>query len=483
MQETNTIRFFRELASRMYKENDLSDILYALCESSFQFKQFVLDYFFPEEQLNANQASIQREVQYGDGSRPDFVIRCNEKTYFVEVKIWDRSHHFDQYARTIQTEGNSAESCLAYITNYTIDPATLSNRDKQVFNHVKQRVSTWQQFLDALKKKGEDPVERSWATGEDVQGFIEYCNEVCPSTDNEKVDSFSLQKGDFLKVREFYTNLNEALKNTLTVSGRQVSVEKYSKGKFNRPGDWVGMYFSAEGLLDKKIWGWIGWYLKNDPKTSGLCIEFLNKNGWGAPVFTKVGETQYQIDYRYNLDEVNVKTIQTKMEDAFQKVFNGIKPSADIPICQTPKQLRNMRQFSLFLEQNILNGLLSRMDEDESGPYIEIVQTSDSQNPSRWCGVNFDIVTKEINQEEVREKSRNRCWLGLYFDGQIHLDGKESEIGNRIVLEWNGKITEMYHLPDESPFQNLDKNNLQQNVRSCLENWGLVAKEPPAMMA
>ena len=101
MKDTNTIRFFKELSQRMYKENDLSDIIYALCESNLQFKQFFLDFFFKDKGLMAANVTLEREVQYEDGSRPDFVIRRlkdrEEEVFFVENKIWDRSHHFAQY--------------------------------------------------------------------------------------------------------------------------------------------------------------------------------------------------------------------------------------------------------------------------------------------------------------------------------------------------------------------------------------------------
>ena len=88
MKATNTVRFFEGLAQRMYHENDLSDMVYALCFSNSQFKQFFLDFFFENQELKAENVSIEREVLYSDGSRPDFVIRAEGKIYFVEVKIW-----------------------------------------------------------------------------------------------------------------------------------------------------------------------------------------------------------------------------------------------------------------------------------------------------------------------------------------------------------------------------------------------------------
>lgn len=93
---TNMNRFFKAIASRMWKENDLSDITYALCESNESFKQFFLDFFFKEAHLEAKLAKIIREHSVED-SRPDFWIDTPQGTYIVEVKIWGANHHFKQY--------------------------------------------------------------------------------------------------------------------------------------------------------------------------------------------------------------------------------------------------------------------------------------------------------------------------------------------------------------------------------------------------
>lgn len=42
---TNTVGFFEGLAQRKYHENDLSDVIYALCLGNPQFKKFFLDHY------------------------------------------------------------------------------------------------------------------------------------------------------------------------------------------------------------------------------------------------------------------------------------------------------------------------------------------------------------------------------------------------------------------------------------------------------
>lgn len=47
------------MAERAYKENDLSDVTYALLEANKAFRQFFLDFFFPNEGLVGDQVVIE----------------------------------------------------------------------------------------------------------------------------------------------------------------------------------------------------------------------------------------------------------------------------------------------------------------------------------------------------------------------------------------------------------------------------------------
>ena len=50
---TNMEALARGLSERMWKENDLSDMTYALCVGNREFFQFFLDFFFRDRHLNA----------------------------------------------------------------------------------------------------------------------------------------------------------------------------------------------------------------------------------------------------------------------------------------------------------------------------------------------------------------------------------------------------------------------------------------------
>lgn len=73
---THISSFFRNLAVRFRKENDLSDITWALCEASPTFKGIWIRFFFGDE-LNPDDIDwIQREATFDDkGSRVDFLIK------------------------------------------------------------------------------------------------------------------------------------------------------------------------------------------------------------------------------------------------------------------------------------------------------------------------------------------------------------------------------------------------------------------------
>ena len=91
-----TEEFISNLSFRLNKENDLSDITWAMCETSDLFLTEFLAFFFPN--VDFDEVTLQREVA-NDDSRPDFYFEYNDKIYLIECKIWDRNHHFAQYTK------------------------------------------------------------------------------------------------------------------------------------------------------------------------------------------------------------------------------------------------------------------------------------------------------------------------------------------------------------------------------------------------
>ena len=57
--------FLENLSYRMFKENDVSDITWALCNTSPRFRDYFLHYFFPEMQVEKN-VILDREISKDD---------------------------------------------------------------------------------------------------------------------------------------------------------------------------------------------------------------------------------------------------------------------------------------------------------------------------------------------------------------------------------------------------------------------------------
>ena len=422
MRDTNTIRFFRELASRMYKENDLSDMVYALCESNIEFRRHFLKFFFPNNNIEAESVTICREVSFNDGSRPDFVIRDKSgKAYFVEVKIWDCNHHFKQYGETLTNVLSSKVNDLAYIANYEIDRDGLpTDADKEVYDKLSglNQIHKWKDFINSLQTEAEG----SWACGEDVQGFLEYCKVVCPNEEDESIGELPILEIS-RKVPDFYEKLEAFVSGQIiNVKDREISLSRWPYGAFNKHKEWVGVFFGADGLIEgEKVYGWIGVYLRADAKTpQGLCVEFLNKAGWGAPVFRKLNRTDYQWNECVSFEEDINETVRNVFTKAFEHIIDGCDPSAE---AKTPEWLLNLRRIPLYVAQQVL-GMLSLQDDEK----IELITNSDCLDPKRWCGQSFEIVKKDNGKEMLRKSG----WVGVYLDGTKGGGGK-------LVCEFDGK--------------------------------------------
>ena len=155
----------------MRNENDLSDFIWAACASSEWFKSFVLNFFFPNRFTpdEIRNIEIEREKSIGVG-RPDFYFQDkNGLTYYIENKIGDENHHFDQYTKKSPSKeereaGFTDPDKLGYIANYEIS-------EEGYVTH------TWEEFYDSLHnefKTIDDLVEKSL-----MEGICAYIQNVC----------------------------------------------------------------------------------------------------------------------------------------------------------------------------------------------------------------------------------------------------------------------------------------------------------------
>lgn len=101
--------FFEILADRFHNENSFSDVTYILCNINEEFRKYFLSYCF-DEKLNTD--DLQREFFY-DFSRPDFYFHdLSGKEKIIEVKIFDKNQHFEQYQKDFPNADYS------FIANY-----------------------------------------------------------------------------------------------------------------------------------------------------------------------------------------------------------------------------------------------------------------------------------------------------------------------------------------------------------------------------
>lgn len=290
---TDISKFFTALSERAYKENDLSDVTYAMCEADLSFRQFFLDFFFPG-QLNASEVTIQREHST-DWGRPDFWIRTKDnKLYIVEVKIWDGSHHFEQYFNILNDDngpnnlqGDEAKkavwSRLGYIANYEIEYAVQDEYkvgNKGVAKDLCS-VRTWEEFSEELKKYQSlnSPL---------VEAYAAYLARVCP------YDDFAVKADESLYVQSF-TNIAVFYKTISDIVGKLDGVVPYNRSprQFQSMRR-MGRYFEytkfkeTESSNESSIWGWLGVvYEKDNFWGVKVCVEFEDVPGWGEKFCNK----------------------------------------------------------------------------------------------------------------------------------------------------------------------------------------------------
>lgn len=429
-ESTSIEKFFRELSRRMYKENDLSDMVYALCRSNSDFMQFFLNFIFGVGKLNATDFRIEREVSF-ENARPDFVLTKKDsgERYFIEVKIGDRSQHFAQYSKRLK---NLNENCvsdpadfakyLGYITHYEIQEGELSQDDKTAFNGCKGNGTyhTWSEFKDALY--------RSKLVGdlnEDIRGLLAYCEMVCPSQqEDEQIAKYTHDPNNFLRIRDCYSALEKYLSEVdeVVVLGRNIiKIKKYRVA--NTPAESIGIYFEAQDVSKdvedenkmckgKKIWGWAGWLLTK-AFHPGFCIAFDNENGWGAPVFESLNkQDESWVPFCNAFEKASDDSFKNAFENAFEKAFeqiiNGKKEDCEHGKEEVNASLYAARALPLYLKQQVFPRLSCR------NCIIEPFQQKDSFNPKGWCGEYFAVKTNPTNGEEGRQVGV--YWVGTYFD-------------------------------------------------------------------
>lgn len=246
--------FVRNLACRLNNENDLSDVTWAMCQTSQRFKCAFLQFFFPELKKDCESVWIEREGQ-NDDSRPDFIFSYNGNTYLIENKIYDTQHHFKQYIKTYKI----SPSQLGYIMNYPWAEEGFTTH-------------TWKEFYQSIQNKVPKEEAPLW------NAYLEYIKKVCNIY--LPMNTMSLKGMNSLYI--FYTELgniiaidNEYFNSNISDKDKQNGGNGLASPRNGALGKYFKVHFKGIYLRDAR--GWIGVYFSMEQPL--ICIGFQRGKG------------------------------------------------------------------------------------------------------------------------------------------------------------------------------------------------------------
>jgi hypothetical protein len=248
----NTARtLISKLSLRFNNENDLSDLVWTLCELSDDFQGLFLSFFFPELKAKHVGLEVQREFSKNN-SRPDFYFLVGEKEYLIEVKLYDTNDHYEQYVRDFP------DAQRGWIAIYQANP------------HDKFKIKTWREFHTFLANELNSISDST--TLEIVRGFSEYLKSVCSIINFEKMNLSGFQSLYF-----FNKSLPELIQKKRPNIRTSINAQPKSYSE-----NMSGNFFYLE--KEKKTQTLIPWFgIYYDEKNTVICVAF--STGWCKSVF------------------------------------------------------------------------------------------------------------------------------------------------------------------------------------------------------
>ena len=433
---TDLNKFFKALSERAYKENDLSDVTYSMCESNKVFRQFFLDFFFRSFNIDAQAVTITREYATEWG-RPDFYIRRGNELFIVEVKIWDGSHHFEQYKEILDEQnkkyGKEEDNWkrLGYIANYEqvkkIEIKKSKNENPDAAKDLCP-VYTWKDFVTELEKyHGFDDSA--------ISAYVEYVKQVCPY-DDFKLDGQNLNLSGFNSVQEFENAIVNAIKE----------FNKYGLSPYNKSPRYfisqhrMGHFFEFDSPINdekidsskKRVWGWIGAYYRNDGAV--VCVEFEDREGWGKLVCDKFREKVKDGCLRFYLTEVDVSDWETSIIGFLRSVLECVENGkGDIfneeKLCENARDLLGMKILPCLLEQKFFaksREYKVNIDNKEITFNFEMSFGSDAEVSNSHCGRYFELTP--IGDCENKLNLSVRGWIGAIYSENKKITIKDKKV-------------------------------------------------------
>ncbi len=441
-------KFFEALSERAYKENDLSDITYAMCEADVKFRKFFLDFFFKDAHLDASKVTIEREHSEANG-RPDFWIKDEEGIgYIVEVKIWDGKHHFDDYFDILKKSASNDATedevwhRLGYIANYeSVKDVEVTIGDRRQKVKGLCRVTTWKEFCDALQAANyfEHPV---------ISAYAAYVKRVCPFDGFTVPEDWTIRVNDFKDIKKFDAILKAVVepttyaKETSSLSGVSgVKLYTGSPRRF-RSMQWMGQFFEwkiASGALSgKTVWGWLGArYTQNG---AVVCVEFEDKTGWGKPVcdYYKSNIKDGILRF-YAKDSIDVATSVEKLDEFFRNVLRAIQKGgilcaeddvycmSETCVCHYSTPLLSMKCLPFALKNHFIDKDFTHKMA-ECGYDFAFVYGNDQEMPDSHCGRYFEL-RKKSEDKEAGNCTIYRGWIGVDYNSSCCKDKNREDSG------------------------------------------------------
>jgi hypothetical protein len=278
--------FFNNLAWRRRKENDLSDITWALCWSSEYFQRKFLLHCFGKEISGID--SFEREYASGD-CRPDFYIKCKDgNEYLIEIKIYDRNTHFEKYEKEFPHTEKS------FLANY-----------KQK-NRSGWKIKNWNDFSKTLSQLKDIPKEDN----DLIQGYIAYLNSVIYYTEVKPMNFKNVTS-----LLYFYDALGELFENCkvfpLTAyNTSSKAIDCYMYGRY-------AYYTNAKG---ENVYFWIGlWFV--DETRIYFMIDHYNDESWCPKKEAKIIENLKDGKY-FDGSGIEGNRIWVGLKDEYNDAFN-----------------------------------------------------------------------------------------------------------------------------------------------------------------
>ena len=443
---TDMGKFFSAISSRMWKENDLSDMTFALCEGNLKFKQFMLDFFFGVGTIDASKAKIIRELSM-DGSRPDFWITTGETNYIIEVKIWDKSHHFQQYLPFVDNK----KERLGYIAAYHIT----SDSDGSVIRKDEYPgLKTWKELIVSL---GSEVKEEGIGVGDPaIVGYMKYVRNVCGI--GEDYPEINKIKGEVFKnLNQICSSYIYAVKNC-KCNGCDFYYKSPTSSDFtSRKG--VFFVFDYKG---KPAYGFIGIYFGTAKESPFFVVEFENTPGWSACICQDLKILNQHL--RFYPDE-NIINNGKELSKFLEYVINAVC-EGDITKLNTHKpsyeSLKNLKSIQL-LDRMLRNGFLNFERKLNDKSYLVRYY----QNNRSWWGAVGEYFEIILPNGDV-----TWGWTGVtYADDKIlavlrfrsDWNGPFKNLNEIVLWEWK------QHLDDELEM-NLYLDRLKESLNSLISN-------------